>query len=146
MNEVKKRMPRGIRNNNPLNIKKSRFKWVGTSETQNDPVFVQFDSMKYGLRAAFKILLTYSVVWKCRTLQQYISRWAPPEENDTLNYITFVGQALGIHSWDLIDWDNREQMVALVMAMCMMEGCGAYVKVSEVREAYDMLVDENMKK
>ena len=41
-------MKRGIRNNNPLNIRHSADKWQGASETQTDKSFVQFKSMAYG--------------------------------------------------------------------------------------------------
>ena len=50
---------RGIRNNNPLNIRHSADKWQGASVEQKDKSFVQFKSMAYGYRAAWRILQTY---------------------------------------------------------------------------------------
>jgi hypothetical protein len=44
--------PRGIRNNNPLNIRHSADQWQGACEEQKDKSFVQFKSMAYGYRAA----------------------------------------------------------------------------------------------
>ena len=52
-------MTRGIRNNNPLNIRHSADRWQGAAEEQNDPSFVQFKSMAYGYRAAWKTLESY---------------------------------------------------------------------------------------
>jgi len=53
-NEVK--LPRGIRNNNPLNIRKSADKWQGLSTLQEDKEFFQFETIEWGWRAAFVIL------------------------------------------------------------------------------------------
>lgn len=47
-------MTRGLRNNNPLNIRRNNTKWQGLSVTQTDKSFFQFKTMAYGYRAAFK--------------------------------------------------------------------------------------------
>ena len=39
---------RGIRNNNPLNIRHSADRWQGARMKQTDPSFVQFKTMAYG--------------------------------------------------------------------------------------------------
>ena len=49
-------LPRGIRNNNPLNIRRGKDQWKGMAEAQNDRAFVQFKSLDYGWRAAFYLL------------------------------------------------------------------------------------------
>lgn len=46
-------MTRGLRNNNPLNIRRNNTKWQGLSATQTDKSFFQFKTMAYGYRAAF---------------------------------------------------------------------------------------------
>ena len=51
--------PRGIRNNNPLNIRHSADQWQGACEEQKDKSFVQFKTMAYGYRAAWKTLQSY---------------------------------------------------------------------------------------
>ena len=51
---------RGLRNNNPLNIIKSeKINWQGEVKPSTDPNFAQFETLEYGLRAAFKLLRTY---------------------------------------------------------------------------------------
>ena len=50
---------RGLRNNNPLNIRHGKDQWLGAATTQTDKDFVQFQSMAYGYRAAWRILNTY---------------------------------------------------------------------------------------
>jgi hypothetical protein len=54
-------IPRGIRNNNPGNIKKNNVEWEGLApeNEQIDNTFFVFSSAKYGIRALCKILITY---------------------------------------------------------------------------------------
>ncbi len=105
-NEVK--LPRGIRNNNPLNIRKSADKWQGqinanvndndnNSSLKGEAVFCVFSSMEYGWRAAFVILCkTYYGKYKLRTIRDIVSRWAPAKENNTPAYIRHVSDYTGI--------------------------------------------------
>ena len=51
-------LPRGLRNNNPGNIRKNSDVFQG-EKTSSDREFKQFKSMAYGYRAIFKILLNY---------------------------------------------------------------------------------------
>ena len=87
-------MTRGIRNNNPLNIRRSSTHWQGARKEQTDKSFVQFETMAYGYRAAWKILQTYYETFRRNnqpfTVRNIISRWAPPNENDTEAYIINV--------------------------------------------------------
>ena len=46
--------PRGIRNNNPLNIRINGTKWEGLCPVQTDKSFFQFRTMAHGYRAAIK--------------------------------------------------------------------------------------------
>ena len=55
---MEKKLPRGIRNNNPLNIRKGN-NWKGEVSSSTDGEFEQFVSMQMGIRAGFKILKNY---------------------------------------------------------------------------------------
>ena len=94
--------PRGIRNNNPLNIRRSKDKWQGqinanNSSPKGDAEFVQFYSMEYGWRAAFVILCrTYYGKYGLKTIRDIVSRWAPAKENNTEAYIRHVSDYTGI--------------------------------------------------
>lgn len=44
-------VPRGLRNNNPGNIRLSKDKWQGLRERQEDKEFFQFVSIEWGYRA-----------------------------------------------------------------------------------------------
>ena len=89
--------PRGIRNNNPLNIRRSADKWQGLKAQQEDREFFQFSEMKWGWRAAFRLLChTYYKKYGLKTIRAIINRWAPPKENDTQYYIRSVAERTGI--------------------------------------------------
>ena len=88
---------RGIRNNNPLNIRRSADKWQGLKAQQEDREFFQFSEMKWGWRAAFRLLChTYYKKYGLKTIRAIINRWAPPKENNTLYYIRSVAERTGI--------------------------------------------------
>ena len=93
-------MTLGERNNNPLNIRHSKDRWQGIATTQTDKEFVQFQTMAYGYRAAWKTLQTYYKRLRERkkhyTVENIIRRWAPPQENDTNSYIRTVLALSGI--------------------------------------------------
>ena len=94
---------RGIRNNNPLNIRRSKDKWQGLKPLQTDPQFCQFETMEHGWRAAFKLLTrTYYHDYRLYTI------------------ITGIGpdEPLGIPS------DKPSRWMKLGAAMCVQE-CGA---------------------
>ncbi|MBO6125050.1 MAG: hypothetical protein J6P55_04220 [Bacteroidaceae bacterium] len=91
---------RGIRNNNPLNIRLSSDKWQGQVLPQRgsgEGAFCQFEKMEYGWRAAFVILCkTYYGKRGLKTIRAIVSRWAPNNENNTAAYIRHVSDYTGI--------------------------------------------------
>lgn len=89
-------LPRGIRNNNPGNIRKSSANWVGKIEDGTDSSFEQFDNPINGLRALMKILCSYYKKYGLDTVRSIINRWAPPNENDTSSYVIGVADRMGV--------------------------------------------------
>ena len=72
------KVPRGIRNNNPLNIIRTKTVWMGMAKEQRDKKFVTFEKMEYGWRAAFVLLTrTYYRKYHLDTIRKIITRWAP---------------------------------------------------------------------
>lgn len=130
-------IPRGIRNNNPLNIRRGS-NWIGLSKTQNDPSFCQFDSMTYGLRAGLIIIRTYMIKYKLTTIHSIVSRWAPPSENNTDAYVKSVSSVLKMHALQTFDFGDRTRIVALVSAMCKVE-TGISIDTKLIESAYDLL-------
>lgn len=94
---------RGLRNNNPGNIRKSADKWQGLAPVQDDPAFFKFIEPKYGVRALGKILQTYRNKYGLQTVRDIIGRWAPPNENNTTSYVNSVARALGVTADEPID-------------------------------------------
>ena len=124
-------MKRGIRNNKPLNIRHSADRWQGARKEQTDQSFVQFESMAYGYRAAWKTLDTYYKRLKERkkhfTVENIIARWAPPTENDTRAYIRQVLRLSGIGGKENLlppsNVDGYGKLGRLIAAMTVVE-CG----------------------
>lgn len=81
---------RGIRNNNPLNLKRGLPLFVGEVKAPTDKIFRQFTTIFYGYRAAIICLLRYYKDYKLRNVKSIITRWAPASENDTITYIRTV--------------------------------------------------------
>ena len=134
----KKSMPRGLRNNNPLNIRISTDKFVGEVQPSQDKAFKQFDTMAHGYRAAFRVLLTYINNYKCDTIRKIISRWAPATENNTLAYVMTVSDRAGISPDAPISADNQEMMVRIVAAMSYVEN-GVEADRVEVLDGWEAL-------
>ena len=135
-------VPRGIRNNNPLNIRKGS-KWKGERTTQTDPAFEEFISMEYGVRAGFIILRKYmsgynGLTEKFNTIEKIIKRWAPPSENNSRAYIEAVSKWTGIPSTQRLAFSQRNYMVAIVDAMVKVE-CGQSIDRAIIESAYDMV-------
>ncbi|WP_338804438.1 structural protein [Xenorhabdus griffiniae] len=113
-------MSRGIRNNNPGNIRRGNI-WWGLCSKQTDKSFCQFIAPEYGIRAMIVIIRNYERKHSLNTIRQFISRWAPPSENDTESYISYVSRSIGIDSRAVIDVNDTSIMTALVKAMIQME-------------------------
>lgn len=89
-------MARGIRNNNPGNIRRSADAWRGLSSEQLDPEYFTFVAPVYGIRAMARILRNYESRYGLNTVEGIISRWAPPNENITGAYVKHVAEKLNI--------------------------------------------------
>lgn len=137
----KKKLPRGLRNNNPLNIRCSNDKWSGQTGC-DDAGFCTFLSKAYGYRAAFRILFTYKRLYKETTVLEIIKRWAPPTENNTKAYIEFVCDVMHTFptkSFNMGSTDTAEMYdnMSLVYAMALMEnGWNTEIDLKDVEVGY----------
>ena len=105
--------PRGIRNNNPLNIEDTGESWLG--KVGNDGRFMVFETAGHGLRAGARILRTYRHKYGIKTIKDILNRFAPPSENNTQNYINFVSDKTGLpEDKDLTDNDYPAVLAAMV--------------------------------
>ena len=128
MNPAADRKPRGLRNNNPLNIRRTGDQWRGLRQRQDDPAFCQFTTMAYGWRAALLLLTrTYYRNYRLSTIRAIVSRWAPPSENDTETYIRRVSDYTGYpDNMPLgVPCDHPDRWMQLALAMARVE-CGTH--------------------
>ena len=120
-------IPRGIRNNNPGNIRWSKDQWKGLipKDQANDKSFCVFRTPEYGIRAMARILRKYTQYPgmpgvgkpKIDTVREIINRWAPPNENDTESYIQSVAAKLGTTANAPIDVYDSAIMLKLLKAI-----------------------------
>ena len=129
-------VPRGIRNNNPLNIRIGN-QWLGERPCPNDPSFEQFVSMEYGIRAGFVLLRRYIRHYKRKTILDIIMAWAPGTENNTVRYIETVSKLTGINPTEAIRYEDKDTMIRLVDAMIRVE-CGQSVERRIITKGYEM--------
>lgn len=97
-------IPRGVRNNNPGNIRHSQIHWEGEALTQTDTDFVTFMDPEHGIRAIVRILRSYKRNG-LDTIRKAMNRWAPPTENKTDAYIAAVCSKCGVGADDIVDFD-----------------------------------------
>jgi hypothetical protein len=132
---------RGIRNNNPGNIRRDSTQWQGLAPSQSDPSFWQFVSMDYGVRAIGKIVQTYQDRYGLNTVRGIISRWAPPSENDTGAYVANVAYGMGVDPDDVIDVRDAATLAGLVRGIVTQEngaGPGLLVTDAAIGSGVDM--------
>lgn len=129
-----KQQPRGVRNNNPLNIR-SGSHWIGMSEHQ-DKEFCTFVAIEWGVRAAVKILRSYARRG-IHTISDIIQTWAPPIENNTNRYIQIVCSRTGFQPTHNINVYDENEVVALLLAMAYVE-CSTVFDEKDFRRGFNL--------
>lgn len=111
---------RGLRNNNPLNIRNNKDKFQGEI-VSSDSAFKQFKSIEYGYRAAFVILHTYLKQGK-NNVARIISAWAPVSDgNNTAKYIAHVEKRSGVDRFQPLTEHSGNDYIKIVAAMSWSE-------------------------
>ena len=107
---------RGVRTNNPLNLSfANQPNAIGT-----DGRFAVFQTPEEGVAASVRQLQLYGQRG-LNTIDQIVSRWAPPSENNTPAYIQAVAQRVGVSPNQEIDLSDPNIMRRLVNAMSVQE-------------------------
>lgn len=114
-------LPRGIRLNNPGNIRHSKISWHGQSTMQDDPAFVRFDNPMLGMRALMRVLINYYLKHDIETIEGIIRRFAPAVENDVEAYIHDVCRHLGFRKSESLNLANKEILTELSQAITLHE-------------------------
>lgn len=134
----KSKLPRGLRNNNPGNIRLGSCRWFGEIRPSQDEAFCQFRSMAYGYRALLRLLQNYRRKHGLKTIAEMIRRWAPPTENNTNAYIIDVCRQMQMPSSYVIDIEDKDSMCALAAAISRHEN-GVEAVMSDVYAGWDLL-------
>lgn len=109
-------LPRGVRNNNWLNLS-----YVpGQGAAGSDGRFGVYSTPEAGIAASENQLLRYQASG-LDTIGKIISRWAPPSENDTAGYIADIARQTGKDPNARFDVRNKDDAAALIAAMARHE-------------------------
>ena len=127
------RSPISVRNNNPGNLERSTFQWLGlaqfsemTPEQRAEPRYLVFRTPVYGFRA---LALDLRNSWKAgrRTIGELLARFAPAgDNNDTRAYVDDVTGRTGIASDAELDLNDASQLELLCIAIAIHEA-GAWL-------------------
>lgn len=132
-------LPRGYRNNNPLNIRKNAANaWKGKVVPGSDSAFEQFISMPYGYRAALYLIRKY-IGQGNNTIRKIVGKWAPPSENNTSSYITNVSRRSGIGADTALDKNNMEALCKIAYAMAWSENGQAPASMEDIYKGWSLL-------
>lgn len=104
--------PRGIRNNNPLNIEAGPFTQGQPGYQGSDGRFARFERPEQGVGAANALLDVYQNQHGLNTVRGIIGRWAPSGENDTRGYVASVAGRLGVHPDQPLTPEQRQPLIA----------------------------------
>lgn len=131
-------MSRGLRNNNPGNIRQDKDKWQGEIIPSQDKSFKQFSSMAYGYRALIKLLQNYRKFHNRQTIAEFINRWAPPCENNTSGYIARVCKEMEVPPTYIPDVNDKATMCAFAAAISQVENAVPAV-MEDVYKGWELL-------
>ncbi|EMQ8406084.1 transglycosylase [Escherichia coli] len=135
---------RNYRNNNLGNLVFANQEGA-TLESPNakgEQRFARFNTPEEGIRALANQVSSYyngtsaaAGHQKLQTVSSIISKWAPPNENNTNQYIDNVSKYLGVSPNEKIDVSNPEVMTQLVRAIATKEGGNPAVNNEFIKNA-----------
>lgn len=140
--EQKKTTPRGIRNNNPGNIKNNeKIDWLGEvpENAKLDDAFEEFSSIELGIRAMMILLRNYQRIHGLRSVKEIIGRYAPERDklNNTPYYIRYVSVHLEVPADAPIDLSDKATMINMVDSIIFMEN-GVRVDKAVIEKGWEL--------
>lgn len=132
-------MSRGLRNCNPGNIRLTGRTGLyrGEKSPSSDPAFRQFQAMEWGYRALFVLLYTYRKRYGLKTPREVISRWAPPHENHTEQYIRALCHDTGLEADEPFEISDQTTMCAIAASISRIEN-GIPAREEEVARGWEL--------
>ena len=135
MSEPLNKLPRGIFNNNPGNIRLGSEPWKGKIKPNTDGSFEQFSDMTYGIRALLILLRNY-ISKGYNTIEKIIARYAPSNENDTIMYIISVEKHTGFDKNMPLVF-TLDDMLPLIKAICRHENGGEFITNEQIEKGWE---------
>jgi murein DD-endopeptidase MepM/ murein hydrolase activator NlpD len=142
--DPKKKLPLGIRNNNPGNLR-----YAG--QPGADPssgAFAVFPTQGLGLFNLARQIGLHYYKRRLNTVGKLIPVWAPPNENNTGAYVASVAKQIGLKSDQQFDFQDLATVKALMIAIIIHEnGYNPYsdAQITEAaKAAMDLLKDNEM--
>ncbi|WP_109076230.1 MULTISPECIES: structural protein P5 [unclassified Azospirillum] len=118
---MSKALPRGIRNNNPMNLKDFGIDWNGLVGNDGKGMCV-FDKPENGLRAGMKDLVNDYKKKGFDTVEKLMAEFAPPsDKNPTSAYAAFVARRLGVAIDGRINLTEPDMLVSFAKAIVAFE-------------------------
>jgi len=129
-------MARGLRNNNPLNLRLSKRgdTFTGEVKPSQDGCFRQFETMAYGYRAVFRQLELYNKRG-INTMEKIIKAWAPENENPTEFYVLMVASRCGVAKDKILTLNDGADYIKIVAAMSFFEN-GTPAEMNDVEAGF----------
>ena len=135
---VKDSLTRGIRNNNPLNIRiNPRNNWLRKEKPSRDPEFETWadKDVVYGIRAGAVLIMSHYDRRGVDTIAKLIKTWAPPKGDrdgdgvvdytqNTKEYIAYVADYVGIPSSRVVNFHDYKILKPTIEAMIRFENAG----------------------
>ena len=136
---LRSRVVRGLRNNNPFNIRFSGINWKGKlKEAKRDADFEEFENLVFGIRAGLINLKTYYNRHELKNLLTVVTRYAPSHENDTSAYVGFLASELKILPTMDLKLNERDNLINLGWAIVKYE-TGTDLGKQIFENAYDII-------
>ena len=130
---TRSRAPRGIRNNNPGNLRS----W---GDMPREDGFARFPTPEAGLAAMIKNLQVQQSKHGLNTIAGIIGRWAPPNENDPAGYVGNVSKQTGFGAHQPLDLTDKKTVAPLISSMIRQEGNSAGYSKDMIEKAVTQVV------
>lgn len=130
---TRSRAPRGIRNNNPGNLRS----WGDTPRVDG---FARFATPEAGLAAMIKNLQVQQSKHGLNTIAGIIGKWAPSSENETGSYVNSIAKQTGFGAHQPLDLTDKRTVAPLISSMIRHEGNSAGYSKDMVEKAVTTVV------
>lgn len=111
-------LPRGLRNNNPLNIEAGQFTQGQPGFVGSDGRFAKFASADDGVNAAGKLLDVYNNKYGINTVNGVVGRWAPAGDGNNVSaYASTVAKNMGVDPNQPLNMADPQVKQALIQSM-----------------------------